>query len=184
MNSHSMPRCSSGTRSTSIGRIGSARASATAGVEVREIEVGELVLPPERDQEAVQVVPRRGRGEEVAAHAGAVRDRVREDQGELARTGVGQAAEGHGGADQLCGRVVVGTAGGGGTELVDGALVDLERDQVDQLLVAVDVAVERRRGQPHAGRDRAQREPLPVREQGAGDPHDLVVRRLALALAP
>ena len=54
--------------------------------------------------------------------------------------------------------------------------------QVDELLVARDVPVERRGRHAHPGRDSAQGEILALVEQRCRDGHDLVVRRLALAL--
>ena len=66
--------------------------------------------------------------------------------------------------------VVVGQRVGGGGEPSGGGLVDLEGDQVDQLLVAGDVAVERRRGHPHPRGHRAERQLGAVGEQRAGGP--------------
>jgi hypothetical protein len=63
-----------------------------------------------------------------------------------------------------------------------GGLVDLEGDQVDQLLVARDVAVEGRRREAHPARDCAQRQLGAFAQQLAGDAHDLGVGLLALAL--
>ena len=100
-------------------------------------------------------------------HCG-VRDRVREHEAELARVGQRPPAELHGRGDQPPGVVVGGQLVGGRGEPLGGGLVDLERHQVDQLLVAGDVAVERRRGHPHPAGDRPQRQLGALGEQLAG----------------